>query len=60
MKIKTTLLIAMLIISGQSKAWIAYGFKSGMSRFDVVESLSDKESFVVTEDARLTIRPNTI
>lgn len=54
MKIKTTLLIAMLIISGRSEAWIAYGFKSGMSRFDVVESLSDKESFVVTEDARQT------
>ena len=54
MKIKTIVLIAMLVISGQSEAWIAYGFKSGMSRFDVVKSLSGKESFVVTEDARQT------
>lgn len=54
MKIKTIALVAMLVISGQSEAWIAYGFKSGMSRFDVVKSLSGKESFVVTEDARQT------
>ena len=54
MKIKTTVLIAMLLVSGQSEAWIAYGFKSGMSRFDVIKSLSDKESFVITEDAQQT------
>ncbi len=54
MKVKTTLLIAMLSVSGPSEAWIAYGFKSGMSRFDVVKSLSDKESFVISEDAEQT------
>ena len=54
MKMRTIVLIALLVISGQSEAWIAYGFKSGMSRFDVVKTLSGKESFVVTEDARQT------
>ena len=48
------MLIAMLVIPGQCKAWIAYGFKSGMSRFDVQRYLSEKASFVITEDARQT------
>lgn len=45
----------MLVISGQSEAWIAYGFKSGMSRFDVVRHLSDKDFFVVIEGAQQTL-----
>ena len=44
----------MLIMSSQSKAWIAYGFQSGMSRFDVTRYLSDNESLVITEGAQQT------
>ena len=55
MKTRIIVLIAMLVISGQSKAWIAYGFKSGMSRFDVQGYLSEKESFVITENAQQTL-----
>lgn len=44
----------MLVISGQSKAWIAYGFKSGMSRFDVLKHLSDNDSLVVTDGEQQT------
>lgn len=40
----------MLVVSGQGKAWIAYGFKSGMSRFDVTRHLTDNESLVVIDD----------
>lgn len=54
MKTRIIVLIAMLVISGQSEAWIAYGFKSGMSRFDAIRYLSDKESLVITEGARQT------
>ncbi len=53
-KIRIILLIAMLSIYSQSKAWIAYGFKSGMSRFDVVRYLSEKESLVITDGAQQT------
>jgi hypothetical protein len=55
MKARIIMLIAMLVISGQSKAWIAYGFQSGMSRFDVQRYLLEKESFVITEDAQQTL-----
>lgn len=55
MKTGIIVLVAMLVISTQSKAWIAYGFKSGMSRFDVQRYLSEKESLVVTEDAQKTL-----
>jgi hypothetical protein len=48
------LLIAILVMSSQSKAWIAYGFKSGMSRFDVIRNLSDNESLVITDGAQQT------
>ena len=44
----------MLVMSSQSKAWIAYGFKSGMSRFDVIRYLSDNESLVITDGAQQT------
>ena len=44
----------MLVISSQSKAWIAYGFKSGMSRFDVIRYLSDNESMVITDGEQQT------
>lgn len=41
-------------MSGQSKAWIAFGFQSGMSRFDVTRYLSDNDSFVITDGAQQT------
>ena len=53
-KIRIFALIAMLVISSQSKAWIAYGFTSGMSRFDVIRYLSDNESLVITDGAQQT------
>ncbi len=42
----------MLIVSGPGAAWIAYGFQSGMSRFEVTRQLTDKESLVITEGAQ--------
>ena len=48
------LLAAMLAISGQGKAWIAFGFKSGMSRLDVTRHLYDRESFVITDNGLQT------
>lgn len=54
MKTRIVVLIAMLVMSSHSGAWIAYGFKSGMSRFDVVNYLSAKESFVITDGAQQT------
>lgn len=57
-KTRVFLLIALLAISGQSEAWIAFGFKSGMSRFDIAGYLSEKESLVVTEGEQQThVRP---
>lgn len=53
-RLRILLLIAMLVMSSQGKAWIAFGFQSGMSRFDVVRYLADKESFVVTDGATQT------
>jgi len=44
----------MSIMSSQSEAWIAHGFTSGMSRFDVTRYLSDNESLVVTDGALQT------
>jgi len=55
MKTRIIVLVAMLVVSGQSEAWIAYGFKSGMSRFDVLRYLSEKESLIVTENAQQTL-----
>jgi hypothetical protein len=54
LKARIILLIAVLAVPGQSQAWIAYGFKSGMSRFDVERYLSEKESLVISEDAGQT------
>lgn len=54
-KARVILVIAMLVVSSQSKAWIAFGFKSGMSRFDVSRQLSDKESFVITHGEQQTL-----
>ena len=51
---KTILLAAALLLPCQSFAWIAYGFKSGMSRFDVSELLAERDSLVITEAARQT------
>ena len=51
---RIALLITLLAISSQSKAWIAFGFKSGMSRFDVTRHLSDNESFVITDGDQQT------
>jgi len=55
MTTRIIVLLAMLLASGQSEAWIAYGFKSGMSRFDVHRYLAKKESLVVTEDVQQTL-----
>ena len=52
--IRIIALIALLVFSSQSTAWIAYGFKSGMSRFDVIGYLSDNESLVITDGAQQT------
>ena len=53
-KTRILILITMLIISSQGKAWIAYGFKSGISRFDTIRYLSENESLVVTDGTRQT------
>jgi hypothetical protein len=45
----------MLAVSSQAQAWIAFGFKSGMSRFEVTGYLSDRESFVISEGERQTL-----
>ena len=44
----------MMIVSSPAAAWIAYGFQSGMSRFEVSRQLSEKEALVVTEGAQQT------
>jgi hypothetical protein len=54
MKTRILLLIAMIMISSPVAAWIAYGFHSGMSRFEVTRQLSEKESLVVTEGIQQT------
>jgi hypothetical protein len=55
MKTRIIVLIAMLLVSAQGRAWIAYGFQSGMSRFEVHGYLAEKESLVVTEDLQQTL-----
>ena len=52
--IRILILTALLVISGQGKAWIAFGFKSGMSRFDVARYLSDNETWAIADGARHT------
>ena len=49
------MLIAALIIPCQGEAWIAYGFKSGMSRFDVTRYLYEKEDLEIAEDDQHTV-----
>ena len=51
---RTILLLAVLLVPAHSEAWIAYGFKSGMTRFQVAQSLSENHSLVVTEDEQQT------
>lgn len=48
------LLLALWLGPGQGDAWIAYGFKSGMSRFEVARNLSENHSLEVTEGAQRT------
>jgi hypothetical protein len=55
MNIRLTILIAAMIIPGQSEAWIAYGFKSGMSRFDVTRYLYEKERFDISGDDQQSV-----
>jgi hypothetical protein len=55
MNIRITMLIAALILPCQGEAWIGYGFKSGMSRFDVTRYLYEKEGFEITEDDQHTV-----
>ena len=55
MKIATILLITLLLLPGKSAAWIAYGFSSGMSRFDVAGYLSERELQVITDGAGRTL-----
>jgi len=55
MRTRIILLITLLIVSGPSSAWIAYGFQSGMSRFEVTGHLFDKESLVITEGEQQTL-----
>jgi len=54
MKLTIILLVATLIMPSPAAAWIAYGFKSGMSRFEVTGYLADKKSLVITEGAEQT------
>ena len=45
----------MSVVSSPSAAWIAYGFQSGMSRFEVTGHLFDRKSLVITEGAQQTL-----
>lgn len=51
---RTIVLIAFILMSGQGKAWIAFGFQSGMSRFDVTRYLSDNGSLVISDGEQQT------
>ena len=59
MKIAASLFIALLFFPCQSQAWIAYGFSSGMSRFDVARYLSERELQVITDGAESTLAGNS-
>ena len=54
MKKRIILLIAMMLVSSPGAAWIAYGFQSGMSRFEVSRQLSEKDALVINEGAQQT------
>ena len=54
MRKRIILLIAMMIMSSPGAAWIAYGFQSGMSRFEVSRQLSENDALVTAEDAQQT------
>lgn len=54
MTARSILLLVAVALPCQAQAWIAYGFKSGMSRFDVGEQLAEKDSMVITESPRQT------
>ena len=49
------LMIAMLLLPCQGKAWIAFGFKSGMSRFAVTRQLADNDALLISDDERQTL-----
>ena len=51
---RTIVLITLIIMSGQSKAWIAFGFQSGMSRFDATRYLSENDTLVISDGAQQT------
>jgi hypothetical protein len=55
MKKKLIGLAALLLVSSPCGAWIAYGFQSGMSRFDVATHLADRGFRVTSEDGRQTL-----
>ena len=55
MKTRLILLITLSIVSAPSAAWIAYGFQSGMSRFEVTGHLFDNESLFITEGVHQTL-----
>ena len=48
-------LIAAMLFPGQGLGWIAYGFKSGMSRFEVAAQLAEDPSLLTTEQAGQTL-----
>ena len=55
MKTPLAVLIAALLFPCQGLGWIAYGFKSGMSRFDVARQLAEDPSVLTTEQAGQTL-----
>lgn len=54
MPLRSILLVIAIALPCRADAWIAYGFKSGMSRFDVTERLSERELQVITQGLRQT------
>ena len=48
------ILIAAMLFPCQGLGWIAYGFKSGTSRFDVAQQLAEDRSLLTTENAEQT------
>lgn len=55
MNSRLALAIVLFCISCQGRAWIAYGFQSGMSRFEVARYLSERELELISEGARQMI-----
>ena len=55
MKAPLAALIVAMLFPCQGFGWIAYGFKSGMSRFDVAAQLAENKALLITEKARQTL-----